>query len=602
MDKLANVAELTVAFETDQGIIITVDEINFALMPGETLALLGESGSGKSLTALAMMRLLPNNAAYSDKSTITIAKQDILSLPERQMRHLRGQGVAIIFQEPMTALNPVLPIKEQLAEALLAHQELSANELKQRMIDLLHKVEISEPELRLQQYPHQLSGGQKQRIVIAMALANNPKILIADEPTTALDVVIQTQILTLLKKLQQETNMSILLITHDLSVVKAMADKVCVMYAGQIVEEATVTEFFKCVKHPYSQQLLASLPHYQKRNQFLSSIAGSVPTMEELPSGCRFHPRCAHVFSPCAHQMPILQPVNNQLVRCHLYPETQELPPLPEGNEEKFLDKSNQELLLEVKNLKVYYHVGKGFLPQQKKLIKAVDDLSFKLYKGKTLALVGESGCGKTTVSRALLHLLPITNGEVNYRGQSVSYLRSSALKNYRKKVQIIFQDPYASMNPRLTVNEILAEGMVAQGLKSDAIKRRQLQLLDYVNLPQTSLERYPHQFSGGQRQRICIARALAIEPEVLVCDEPTSALDVSVQAQLLNLLKRLQAELGIAYLFITHNMGVVSYFADDLMVMKAGKIIEQGPCEEVFAKPKHDYTRQLLDSVLVLN
>ncbi|WP_131782271.1 ABC transporter ATP-binding protein [Legionella gresilensis] len=599
MDKLANVAELTVAFETDQGIIITVDEINFALKPGETLALLGESGSGKSLTALAMMRLLPNNAAYSEKSAITIAKQDILAISERQMRHLRGQDIAIIFQEPMTALNPVLPIKEQLAEALLEHQKLSANELKQQMIDLLHKVEISEPELRLQQYPHQLSGGQKQRIVIAMALANNPKILIADEPTTALDVVIQTQILTLLKKLQQETNMSILLITHDLAVVKAMADRVCVMYAGQIVEEAVVAEFFKQVKHPYSQQLLASLPHYQKRKQFLSSITGSVPTMEDLPTGCRFHPRCAHVFSLCAHQMPMLQPINNQLVRCHLYPETQALPPLPQVSEEEFLDKSNHELLLEVKNLKVYYHLGKGFLQRKRKLIKAVDDLSFKLYKGKTLALVGESGCGKTTVSRALLHLLPITDGEINYRGQSVSDLQSSALKNYRKKVQIIFQDPYSSMNPRLTVNEILAEGMVAQGLKKADIKRRQLQLLDYVNLPQNSLERYPHQFSGGQRQRICIARALAIEPEILVCDEPTSALDVSVQAQLLNLLKRLQVELGIAYLFITHNMGVVSYFADDVMVMKAGKIIEQGPCEVVFSNPQQEYTRQLLTSVL---
>ncbi|MGQ3888803.1 ABC transporter ATP-binding protein [Legionella sp. CNM-1927-20] len=599
MSKLANVAHLRVAFQTDQGIIITVDDINFALKPGETLALLGESGSGKSLTALAMMRLLPNNAAYSEESKITIAKQDVLLIPEQQMRHLRGQDIAIIFQEPMTALNPVLPIKEQLAEALLQHQTLSIDELNQQMIDLLHKVEISEPELRLQQYPHQLSGGQKQRVVIAMALANNPKILIADEPTTALDVIIQTQILTLLKKLQQDNHMSILLITHDLAVVKAMADRVCVMYAGQIVEEAAVAEFFKQVKHPYSQQLLASLPHYQKRNQFLSSIAGNVPAMEDLPPGCRFHPRCAHAFSPCTHKLPTLQHVNNHLVRCHLYPDSQELPPLPQVSEESFLAKNNHELILEVKNLKVYYHLGKGFLKRKHKVIKAVDDLSFKLYKGKTLALVGESGCGKTTVSRALLHLLPITGGEINYRGQSVPYLRRGALKSYRKRVQIIFQDPYSSMNPRLTVNEILAEGMVVQGLKKAAIKRRQLQLLDYVNLPQNSLERYPHQFSGGQRQRICIARALAIEPEILVCDEPTSALDVSVQAQLLNLLKRLQAELGIAYLFITHNMGVVSYFADDVMVMKAGRIVEQGPCEVVFAQPQHDYTRQLLNSVL---
>ncbi|WP_419419085.1 dipeptide ABC transporter ATP-binding protein [Legionella sp. D16C41] len=600
MSELASVEHLKIAFQTEKGFLVTVDNISLILKPGETLALLGESGCGKSLTALAMMRLLPNNAVYSQESRVNINREDLLALPEQQMRQLRGQEIAIVFQEPMIALNPVLRIGDQLAEALLQHQKLPKAKLKEQMLDLLRKVEIVDPELRLKQYPHQLSGGQKQRVIIAMALANKPKILIADEPTTALDVITQAQILTLLKKLQQENQMSVLLITHDLTVVKAVADRVCVMYAGQIVEEAAIVDFFRQVKHPYSQQLLASLPHYQKRNQALLSIAGNVPSMDNLPSGCRFHPRCAHAFSRCSYDTPLLQQSDTSLVRCHLYPKHHKVPPLPQKNKTNFSLPIENELLLEVKNLKVYFQAEKALLKRKRKWIKAVDDLSFNLYKGKTLALVGESGCGKTTVSRALLHLLPITAGEIIYRGQSLKTLHRKALKEYRKRVQIIFQDPYSSMNPRLTISEILAEGMVAQGINKTIIKRKLLQLLEYVNLPQTSLERYPHQFSGGQRQRICIARALATEPEILVCDEPTSALDVSVQAQLLNLLKNLQADLGIAYLFITHNMSVVSYFADDVIVMKAGKALEQGSCEAVFKHPKENYTRQLLDSAFV--
>ncbi|KTC87219.1 ABC transporter ATP-binding protein [Legionella brunensis] len=598
MAKLAEIKKLSVAFQTPTQTITAVDNVSFSLIPGETLAMLGESGCGKSLTSLALMRLLPMNAAYGKASEINVQGEDILMLPEFLMRSLRGKRLAMIFQEPMTALNPVLSIGEQLQEAL-PKVPMSRAEVKNRLIALLDEVEIPKPQLRLRQYPHQLSGGQKQRVVIAMALASNPEILIADEPTTALDVTIQAQILALLKKLQQQHKMSMLLITHDLGVVKAAADRVCVMYAGQVVEQASVEEFFTQVKHPYSQQLMASVPSFNKRGQRLQTISGAVPTLDALPPGCRFHPRCAHVFSICNKVQPHLQELEKRTVRCHLYPEATILPPLlrQEKNWQTDLT-TKEELLLSVKNLSVRFY-AKRKLFQQSEVIQAVDNLSLELYKGKTLALVGESGCGKTTASRALLRLQPISAGEVSYRGENVRTLRGERLRNYRKKVQIIFQDPFSSMNPRMTVAEILAEGMLAQGLPSSVIEKKQVALLEQVNLPRNSLYRYPHQFSGGQRQRICIARALATEPELLICDEPTSALDISVQAQILNLLKELQQDTGISYLFITHNMAVVSYMADTVLVMRAGRIVESGSCEEIFKRPKQTYTQQLLASVL---
>lgn len=596
----AEIKRLQVAFESGKRTITAVDGIDFNLIQGETLALLGESGCGKSLTASALMRLLPLMAVYGQKSEVKVDGIDILSLPESMMRRLRGRRLAMIFQEPMTALNPVLRIEEQLGETLQQYKKWSRKALKAQMIALLEEVEMPEPALRLRQYPHQLSGGQKQRVVIAMALANKPDILIADEPTTALDVTIQAQILLLLKRLQAQHHMSILLITHDMGVVKAMADRVCVMYAGQLVEQATVADFFTQVKHPYSQQLMASLPEFDKRSDRLQTIPGSVPNLEAMPSGCRFHPRCAHCFSPCAEKEPGLQIVDNRLVRCHLYPERDKLPPL-NGLAKSWLtetDTADGRILLEACDLSVHFTLGKTLF-RKGHLLKAVDGLSLTLRSGKTLALVGESGCGKTTVSRALLRLQAIHSGKIVYRGENIIGLRGQALKQYRKKVQIIFQDPFSSMNPRMTVGEIIAEGMLAQGMPAKVIRQRLPLLLDQVNLAQQSLSRYPHQFSGGQRQRICIARALATEPEVLICDEPTSALDASVQAQILNLLKALQQELGMAYLFITHNMAVVSYMADDVMVMKDGHCIEKGSCEQLFKSPKEAYTCQLLKSVL---
>ncbi|KTC78886.1 glutathione import ATP-binding protein GsiA [Legionella cherrii] len=596
----AEIHQLSVVFQDHHRRVSALDEISFNLHPGETLVLLGESGCGKSLTSLALMRLLPKSGVYGVNSQIHIDGQDILDLPEHMMRQLRGRKISMIFQEPMTALNPVMTIGEQLREALLRCNSFTPHELQEALLSLLHEVEMPQPEVKIHQYPHQLSGGQKQRVVIAMALACKPDVLIADEPTTALDVTIQAQILSLLKKVQQTHQMSLLLITHDLGVLRAMASRVCVMYAGQVVAQSSVDDFFSRTKqHPYVQQLLASVPSMAKREERLSVIRGFVPALDEMPSGCRFHPRCIYSFSRCPVEEPQLQEQDGRLVRCHLYPENDELPPLQKNKIIWSGTATEAKTILTVKDLSVGFIQKKGLFSRHKTLFKAVDGLSFRLQQGKTLALVGESGCGKTTTSRALLRLLPISGGDLFYKEQDVLALKGRSLREYRKKVQIIFQDPFSSMNPRMTVGEIIAEGMHAQGMKHSLISARQKKLLNQVNLPVSSLHRYPHQFSGGQRQRICIARALATEPDILICDEPTSALDVSVQAQILNLLKELQQDTGISYLFITHNMGVVSYIADEVFVMKDGVGIEFGSCEMIFKNPKEVYTQQLLNAVL---
>lgn len=600
MDTSADIQHLQIAFRFTDQTIMAVDDLNFSLLPGKTLALLGESGCGKSLTALGLMRLLPHGGVYGINSQIKLGEDDLINLPEWMMRQFRGRRLAMIFQEPMTALNPVLNIGDQLAETIKRNAKLSHEALREKLISLLQKVELSEPLLRLSQYPHQLSGGQKQRVVIAMALANNPDILIADEPTTALDVSIQAQILSLLKKLQQEHQMAMLLITHDIGIVKATADFVAVMYAGQLVEMASVHDFFKVVKHPYAQQLLASLPDFSKRTHALQNIPGIVPTLGQFPSACRFHPRCAHAFSRCSIEEPLLQVVDEQTVRCHLYPEHKALPPLVHTEKPWLIAKEVKESpVLQAVDLHVYFSSPSSVFKRKLPLVKAVEGVSFFLHPGQTLALVGESGSGKTTVGRALLQLLPISSGDIYYRGKNLTDLKGRERRHFKKRVQIIFQDPYSSMNPRMTVGQIIGEGMQSLGLSNQERLNKQLQLLDQVHLPQTSLTRYPHQFSGGQRQRICIARAMAAGPEIIICDEPTSALDISVQAQILNLLKTLQIELGIAYLFITHNMAVVSYLADDVLVMRHGQVIETGTALQILKTPQHPYTKMLLQSVL---
>lgn len=597
-----------------------VDGVDLDIKKGETFALLGESGCGKSMTALSMMRLLPASGRIVDGS-IHLGDTDILALPEAAMRSERGGRMGMIFQEPMTSLNPVLTIGDQIAESVKVHDPAAKSDINGRVLELLKAVGIPDPQRRIREYPHQLSGGMKQRIMIAIALAGKPELLIADEPTTALDVTIQAQVLKLLKDLQQESGMAIMLITHDLGVVSEVADRVAVMYAGQIVEVATREQFFSEPQHPYSRKLFDSLPGKARRGQPLAVIKGFVPNLNQEFKGCRFADRCEEVMMDICHdRIPVWSNIgDNQGVRCHL----QELDIVPVTNmahaitnnrgQTPISDENKQENrglspivkpLLKVDNLKVHFPIQKGVLRRTVGHVKAVDGVSMDITTGHTLALVGESGCGKTTVGKGILQLIRPTAGSANFDGDELTQLKGDALRKRRSDMQIIFQDPMASMNPRMLVGDVIAEGMQAQGIGKNRQERseRVAELLVKVGLSADVANRYPHEFSGGQRQRICVARALAVDPMLIVCDEPTSALDVSVQAQILNLLKELQDDLDLSYLFITHNIWVVAYLAHDVAVMYLGRIVERGTVEEVLESPQHPYTKALLSAVPVVD
>ena len=522
-DIVLRVENLRVAF----GERVVVDNIGFTLRRGETFALVGESGSGKSMSALAVMGLLPFNATRS-AHTLQRHEQNLLDLPETARQRLRGGDIAMIFQDALTALNPVQRIGQQIEEVLILHRTLSRAARKARVIELLQQVELPDPARRYHAYPHQLSGGQRQRAMIAMALAGEPSVLIADEPTTALDVTVQAQILQLLKTLQQRYGMALWLISHDLALVATLADHIAVMQHGRIVETGPCPQFFSRAQHPYTRQLLAALPN----------------------------------IDHCTQRTPM------------------ERPPL-----------------LRVEDLQIYYPIRKGLFQRVVGHVKAVDSVSFSIQRGKTLALVGESGCGKTTLGKGLLNLLPMRGGQIWLDGVALQTLRGEALRRQRAAIQIVFQDPFASMNPRMLIADIIAEGLLALRPELDRVARHAIvaKLLQQVGLPEDSMQRYPHEFSGGQRQRICIARALAVQPKLVVCDEPTSALDVSVQAQILALLKNLQREYDISYLFITHDLALVGEIADDVAVMHQGRIVEFGPTAQVLTQPRHPYTQTLL-------
>jgi peptide/nickel transport system ATP-binding protein len=580
-----------------------VDDVDLAIQRGETFALLGESGCGKSMTALSLMRLLPPTGRVSE-GRIEFDGQDLLSLSEREMRQVRGGSLAMIFQEPMTSLNPVLKIGEQIAESVRLHDGLKGRVADERVVELLQAVGIADAAQRTGAYPHQLSGGMKQRVMIAMALAGRPKLLIADEPTTALDVTIQAQVLKLLKGLQRETGMSILLITHDLGVVAETADRLAVMYAGQIVETAEVKGFFQGPRHPYSRKLFASLPESGKRGEWLAVIEGSVPDLNSSFSGCRFAQRCELGGPRCEREIPLWRQMDSESgVRCLLYGEEplQADPQPPAVIKRHAPQQATTETLLEVKGLKVHFPIHKGVLRRVVGEVRAVDGIDLSLRRGRTLALVGESGCGKTTAGMGILQLIRPTEGSVRFEAHELTRLKGEPLRRRRADLQIIFQDPMAAMNPRMRVGGIIEEGMRAQALYSRSErKRRVAALLRQVGLDPAAAGRYPHEFSGGQRQRISVARALAVEPKLIVCDEPTSALDVSVQAQILNLLKSLQQRLELSYLFITHNISVVAYLADEVAVMYLGRIVESGRVDEVLEHPAHPYTWALLSAVPV--
>ncbi|MBT4837090.1 MAG: ABC transporter ATP-binding protein [Methylococcales bacterium] len=605
-ENILQIKKLSTRIRSKSNDFVVVDNVSLSIKSGETVALLGESGCGKSMTALSVMRLVPELVGGIDEGEIFINGRDVLALPEKNMRQVRGRQVAMIFQEPMTSLNPVLTIGDQIAESLRFHLNLSGSKCVERVVELLKSVGLPDPGNRINEYPHQLSGGMKQRVMIAIALACEPDLLIADEPTTALDVTIQAQVLSLLKTIQQENNMSILLITHDLGVVSKVADRVAVMYAGEIVEEASSADFFNQPKHPYSKKLFSSLPSWEKRGENLEVISGVVPKLNKKFPGCRFIDRCDSVLKQCFnHRVDWHFFDKTSCVKCHLYslPKV-ELVCSKESKENKITAESSlskEGALLEVNNLTVFFPVQAGLLKKTVGYVRAVDDVSFVLQPGKTLAVVGESGCGKTTIAKSLVQLLELTSGSITYADNKLDCLTSIQMSDYRAAVQMIFQDPFSSMNPRKRIGEIIEEGMVALKVENDEKKRFDhiLSLLSQVGLDGDVLNRYPHEFSGGQRQRISIARALAVKPRVLICDEPTSALDVSVQAQVLNLLKSLQRELALSFLFITHNISVVSYLADEILVMYLGRVVESGSIAEVLDFPRHPYTKALLSAAL---
>ena len=535
-EKILQVKKLTVSTGTGTKKTDIVNNISFTIERGETFVLLGESGSGKSITALSIMRLLPAAIKISDGSVI-LHTTNLFQLPENKMRKIRGAKIGMIFQEPQTSLNPVLTAGQQISETLRQHDNLSKKQCIKRSIELLDAVGIPDAERRINEYPHQFSGGMKQRIMIAIALAGKPDLLIADEPTTALDVTIQAQVLNLLRKSQSETGMSILFITHDIGVAAQMADHIAVMQNGSIVELKTKKELFSNPENSYTQKLFDAIPSWEKRT---------------------------------------------------------------DENEIEEIERTERTSLLKVKDLKVYYPIRKGIFKRTIGHVRAVDSVTIDLHAGETVAIVGESGSGKTTMGKGILQLLEVTSGDITYQKTDLNKLDAPSLRKLRSDIQIVFQDPYSSMNPRMMVNDIIQEGMLAQGVGESKKERDEhtVKLLEQVGLSPEHRYRYPHEFSGGQRQRICIARALAVKPKLIICDEPTSALDVSVQAQILSLLKDLQKEYQLGYLFITHNISVVEYIAHYVAVMYEGKIVEQGAVEKILKNPKNPYTKNLLSAV----
>ncbi|MBI3094153.1 MAG: ABC transporter ATP-binding protein [Rhodocyclales bacterium] len=576
-----------------------VDGVSFDIAAGECFTLLGESGCGKSMTALGLMRLLPA-AAQVVSGSVSFEGTDLLALPESHMRDIRGGGIGMIFQEPATSLNPVLTVGRQIVEALQLHAGLRGAAARARAAELLDLVGIPDPLRRLDEFPFQLSGGLRQRVMIACALAGSPRLLIADEPTTALDVTIQAQVLDLLDELRHKQDMALLLITHDLGVVARMADRIGVMYAGQLVEEAPRAAFFAQAAHPYSVRLFAALPDAERRGGRLATIPGSVPAAEVRHAGCRFADRCSEVMAECRSAPPPWREIaGGQRVRCFL---PGAAPAVAAGvGAGDTAAHAETRPLLSVRDLQVHFPIRRGLLQRAVGAVRAVDGMSLQLMPGRTLALVGESGCGKTTAGKAMLQLIRPTAGSVQLDGVELTTRSTHELRPLRAKMQMVFQDPFASLNPRLRIGDIIVEGMQALGggkVGAGGTAAKVGPLLEQVGLRAEMASRYPHEFSGGQRQRIAIARALAVHPQLLICDEPTSALDVSVQAQILNLLSDLQRDLKLAYLFITHNIAVVDYLAHEVAVMYLGRVVEYGSADEVLPSPRHPYTKALLAAV----
>ena len=569
---------LVTEFHTEGTTVKAVNDISFTLNKGETVGIVGESGSGKSVTSLSAMRLIPSPPGKISGGEIIFHKKngekvDLLKASEEEMRSYRGNDIAMIFQEPMTSLNPVFTCGDQVLEAIMLHQKIDKNQAKKLTIDLFKKVQLPDPERIYSTYPHQISGGQKQRVMIAMAMSCEPSVLIADEPTTALDVTVQKTILQLMQNLQKEQDMGIMFITHDLGVIAELADKVVVMYKGKIVEQGNVWDIFTDPKHPYTKGLLACRPPLEKRYSFLPTVSDFMKIDES-----------GNIID------------NNVSVDDF----TKKLVVSDTERKEKQKKLFAKEPVLRLQNLKTYFPIRNGFFGGISNYVKAVNDVTFDVYPGETLGLVGESGCGKTTIGRTILRLEEPTEGSMIYKGQDIAKMNADELRSFRKEVQIIFQDPYSSLNPRMTIGNAIMEPMQVHNIlnSDDERKEKVKELLTKVSLDPSHFYRYPHEFSGGQRQRIGIARALAVNPKFIICDESVSALDVSVQAQVLNLLNDLKEEFGLTYIFISHDLSVVKYMSDRMVVMQEGKIEEMGDADQIYNTPKTEYTKRLIDAI----
>ena len=608
---LLQIKDLHTDIEIRSGVVRALSGVDLHVNPGETLGIVGESGSGKTMTALSLMGLLPQGGKVSSGSII-LDGQDLTKMPLHLKRKMRGTKVGMIFQDPLTSLNPTMKIGLQVCEPLRVHEKLSKRAALARAVEILKRVGMPRPEVVINNYPHQLSGGMRQRVMIAMALVCKPRILIADEPTTALDVTTQMQILDLIDELRDEYKMGVILITHDLGVVAGHTDRVAVMYAGRIVETAPTKTLFTEPKHRYTSSLMAALPERAlAAGTKLFSIPGAPPSLTNLPKGCRFAARCLWATDECRADYPSLSGDENHTFSCfHPVQEGDESPAvlqamMDSGKAEDAVDATGQishEVLLDVKEAsRVYESSGSGFFKRDKGVVSAVDRVSITVNKGETYGLVGESGCGKSTVGRLIAGLERPSGGAIELDGRDLATLKGRDAVRIHRDVQMMFQDSYAAMDPRMRIDQILAEPMSIQKTgNARQIAERIMEILEQVGLTEEILDRYPHEFSGGQLQRIGFARSLTLAPDLIVADEPVSALDVSVQAQVLNLMKDLQQELGLSYLFISHDLAVVQYMADRIGVMYLGRIVEEGPAREVVNNPKHPYTKALIDSIPV--
>jgi peptide/nickel transport system ATP-binding protein len=579
---LLEIEDLSVSFRSENQIIRAVDNVSFQLRRGETLGIVGESGSGKSVTALSILNLIQQPPGLIENGKIMFRSdvfgiRNLLELSAKQMRTIRGGEISIIFQEPMSSLNPVYMCGDQIVEALRTHEHLNHQQAKEKTLHLLREVLLNRPDEVFKSYPHELSGGQKQRVMIAMALSCNPAIMIADEPTTALDVTVQANILRLMEHLQDKHNMSLIFITHDLGVVAEIADRVLVMYSGKSVESGNIFELYADPKHPYTRGLLACRPRLDVQLKRLPTVRDFFHSLSDKTTKEEEDKKYRSIGEAI-------------LLNAELKEETIQ----------KRLKVIKGGPLLKVTNLKTHFPVNKGIFGKAEQIVKAVDDVSFEVYPGETIGLVGESGCGKTTLGRSLLRLEEPLSGEIYFDGLSVMDMKAGALRTLRRNMQIIFQDPYSSLNPRLTVGSAIMEPMKVHRINKDPDERKEIALstMEKVGLGKNHFNRFPHEFSGGQRQRISIARALVLQPRFIICDESVSALDVSVQAQVLNLLNDLKTEFNFTYIFISHDLSVVKFMADRIFVMNAGKLVEIGYPDAIFGRPKEEYTRKLINAI----